>query len=57
MSEIDDRTRITQILVDARDARGDASARLAEALYPELRRLAAVGYLSWPDTAGLGGSA
>ena len=37
----DDRTRITQILVDSRDdGAGDASARLAEALYPELRRLA-----------------
>ena len=41
MSDTDDRTRITQILVDARQAGGDASARLAEALYPELRRLAA----------------
>lgn len=42
MSHGDDRTRITQILVDAREGgAGDASARLAEALYPELRRLAA----------------
>jgi RNA polymerase sigma factor (TIGR02999 family) len=42
MSNTDDRTRITQILMDARDAdAGDASARLAEALYPELRQLAA----------------
>jgi RNA polymerase sigma factor (TIGR02999 family) len=42
MAETDDRARITQILVDARAAgAGDASARLAEALYPELRRLAA----------------
>jgi RNA polymerase sigma factor (TIGR02999 family) len=41
MSDTDDRTRITQILVNARDAGGgDDSARLAEALYPELRRLA-----------------
>jgi RNA polymerase sigma factor (TIGR02999 family) len=42
MAEIDDRSRITQILVDARNSGGAAaSARLAEALYPELRRLAA----------------
>lgn len=42
MSDADDRARITQILVDARaPGAGDASARLAEALYPELRRLAA----------------
>ena len=42
MSNTDDRTRITQILMDAREAdAGDASARLAEALYPELRQLAA----------------
>ncbi|HLG59114.1 MAG TPA: sigma-70 family RNA polymerase sigma factor [Vicinamibacterales bacterium] len=42
MSDTDDRTRITQILVDAREAGGgDATARLAEALYLELRRLAA----------------
>jgi DNA-directed RNA polymerase specialized sigma24 family protein len=39
MSE-DDRTRITQILLDVRNRDGSASARLAEALYPELRRLA-----------------
>jgi RNA polymerase sigma factor (TIGR02999 family) len=42
MAEVDDRTRITQILVDARQGGADgANARLAEALYPELRRLAA----------------
>ena len=41
MPETDDRLRITQILVDARETGADASARLAEALYPELRRLAA----------------
>jgi RNA polymerase sigma factor (TIGR02999 family) len=42
MSTTDQRTRITEILVDAREGRGStASARLAEALYPELRRLAA----------------
>jgi RNA polymerase sigma factor (TIGR02999 family) len=41
MPDGDDRMRITQILVDARESGGDASARLAEALYPELRRLAA----------------
>jgi RNA polymerase sigma factor (TIGR02999 family) len=42
MAEVDDRTRITQILVDARQGAADgANARLAEALYPELRRLAA----------------
>ncbi len=41
MSDADERTRITQILMDSREAGADdASARLAEALYPELRRLA-----------------
>jgi RNA polymerase sigma factor (TIGR02999 family) len=41
MSVTDDRTRVTRILLDAREQGGDAGALLAEALYPELRRLAA----------------
>ncbi len=41
MADTDDRTRITEILVGSRHGGADdASARLAEALYPELRRLA-----------------
>jgi RNA polymerase sigma factor (TIGR02999 family) len=36
-----DRSRITQILIESRANDASTSARLAEALYPELRRLAA----------------
>lgn len=41
MPEQDDRTRITDILREARASGAEASARLADALYPELRRIAA----------------
>lgn len=41
MPEQDDRTRITEILMDARTSGEPANARLADALYPELRRIAA----------------